>query len=144
MPIEGLAKRALSHRCSTLGFTMAPSQYGMNHYGSPQTSYSSGYHPQQAYAEPRSSASGPYGSSYASSPAPPNESQQRRPDQHTVLPPYQPQHPALPRSPYQQQQPMESMRSNPAPMVSTAHSYTYPALHNSIPSQSLGSNTYPP
>ncbi|KAF1839662.1 hypothetical protein BDW02DRAFT_5526 [Decorospora gaudefroyi] len=129
---------------STLGFMMAPSQYGMNHYGSSQTSYSPGYPPQLSYAEQRSSNSGGYGSSYASSPALPHENQQRRHEQQTVLPPYQPQHTTLPRSPYQHQQAVDSMRGNASPMASSANSYTYPAPHNSIPSQSLGSITYPP
>ncbi|USP73249.1 uncharacterized protein yc1106_00523 [Curvularia clavata] len=122
---------------------MSPSQYGMNHYGSSQASYTPGYPPLQPYAEPRSSAPGPYGPSYASSPAP-NENQQRRPDQHAVLPPYQPQHPALPRSPYQQQQSPDPMRANTAPMGSTTHSYTYSTPHNAVPNQPLGGNAYPP
>ncbi|CAG5147319.1 uncharacterized protein ALTATR162_LOCUS2018 [Alternaria atra] len=126
---------------STLGFMMPPSQYGMGHYGSPQTSYSSGYPPLQSYAEPRSSNSNPYSSSYASSPVH-NESQQRRPDQHTILPPYQPQHPSLPRSPYQQQQSTDPLRGHVSSMAPSAHSYTYSAPHNSVPNQSLGSNTY--
>ncbi|CAG5137562.1 uncharacterized protein ALTATR162_LOCUS150 [Alternaria atra] len=128
---------------SILSFMMTPSQYGMNYYGSSQTSYSPGYAPQQSYAEPRSSASGPYGSSYSSSPAL-NGNQQRRSDQHTVLPPYQPQHPSLPRSRYQHQQSSDPMRANTTSMASTAHSYTYPAPDNNVPNQSLGSNTYPP
>ncbi|KAI1672779.1 PAT1 domain containing protein [Pyrenophora tritici-repentis] len=129
---------------STLGFMMAPSQYGMSHYGNPQSSYSNGYPPQQSYAEPRSSTSGPYGSSYSSSPAP-NESQQSRPEQHAALPPYQPQHPSLPRSPYQQQQSADSIRANNAPMASASHSYTYSApQNNSFPNQPLGNNNYPP
>ncbi|KAI0568896.1 hypothetical protein A1F97_11021, partial [Pyrenophora tritici-repentis] len=123
---------------------MAPSQYGMSHYGNPQSSYSNGYPPQQSYAEPRSSTSGPYGSSYSSSPAP-NESQQSRPEQHAALPPYQPQHPSLPRSPYQQQQSADSIRANNAPMASASHSYTYSApQNNSFPNQPLGNNNYPP
>ncbi|RYN32888.1 hypothetical protein AA0113_g2107 [Alternaria arborescens] len=126
---------------STLGFMMPSSQYGMGHYGSPQTSYSSGYPPLQSYAEPRSSNSNPYSSSYASSPVH-NESQQRRPDQHPILPPYQPQHPSLPRSPYQQQQSTDLLRGHASPMAPSAHSYTYSAPHNSVPAQSLGSNTY--
>ncbi|KAG9192220.1 hypothetical protein G6011_10954 [Alternaria panax] len=126
---------------STLGFMMPPSQYSMGHYGSPQTSYSSGYPPLQSYAEARSSNPNPYSSSYASSPVH-NESQQRRLDQHTILPPYQPQHPSLPRSPYQQQQSTDPLRSHASPMAPSAHSYTYSAPHNSVPSQSLGSNAY--
>ncbi|KAH7378734.1 hypothetical protein BKA66DRAFT_420937 [Pyrenochaeta sp. MPI-SDFR-AT-0127] len=131
---------------STLGFMMPSSQYGMNHYGSPSTSYSPSYPPQNSYADPRSSASGPYGSSYASSPALPNENQPRRGDEHAVLPPYQQQSQPLSRSPYQQQQPLSSMRQGSAPLTSSAHSYTYPAPHNSIPSQPLSSNpgAYPP
>jgi hypothetical protein len=137
-------KLSFTNQISTFEFMMAPSQYGMNHYGSTQTSYSSGYTAQQPYAEPRSSNSGAYSSSYASSPAPRNGNQPRRPDQHSVLPPYQPQHPSMPRSPYQQQQSMDPMRGNTAPMASTAQSYTYLAPHNSISSQSLGSSGYPP
>ncbi|KAL7774512.1 hypothetical protein CFE70_005424 [Pyrenophora teres f. teres 0-1] len=129
---------------STLGFMMAPSQYGMSQYGNPQSSYSNGYPPQQSYDEPRSSTSGPYGSPYSSSPAP-NESRQRRPEQHAALPPYQPQHPSLPRSPYQQQQSADSIRANNAPMASVPQSYTYSApQNNSFPTQPLGNNNYPP
>lgn len=120
---------------------MPSSQYGMNHYGSPSTSYSPSYPPQHSYADPRSSASGPYGSSYASSPALPNEDQSRRGDEHAVLPPYQQQSQPLSRSPYQQQQPLSSMRGGSAPLTSAAQSYTYPAPHSSIPSQPLGSNS---
>ncbi|KAF1938063.1 hypothetical protein EJ02DRAFT_469236 [Clathrospora elynae] len=123
---------------------MAPSQYGMSHYGSPPTSYSSGYPSEQSYSEPRSSTSGTYASSYASSPALPNESHQRRSDRHTILPPYQPQQPSVPRSPYQQQPAVDSMRGSGAPMASAAHTYTYPAPHDSVPTQALGTNIYPP
>ncbi|KAF1843729.1 uncharacterized protein K460DRAFT_290819 [Cucurbitaria berberidis CBS 394.84] len=126
---------------SALDFMMPPSQYGMNHYGSPAASYSPSYPPQQSYADPRSSASGPYNSSYASSSAMPNEIQQRRPDEHTVLPPYQSQTQPLPRSPYQQQQPLNTMRGGSTLLTSAAHTYSY-----SAPNQPLGSNsaTYPP
>ncbi|CAO2656125.1 Nn.00g049280.m01.CDS01 [Neocucurbitaria sp. VM-36] len=123
---------------SSLGFMMPPSQqYGMNHYGSPPSSYSPSYAPQQSYVDPRASTAGPYGSSYASSPALPNE---RRPDEHAILPPYQTQAQSLPRSPYQQQQPLSSMRGGAAPLTSATHTYTYPAQQHSIPSQPLGNN----
>lgn len=128
---------------STLGFMMAPSQYGMNHYGSAPTSYSPSYPPQHSYAEQRSSAPGPYNSSYASSPSLANDVHARRQEPHTVLPPYQtPQ--SLPRSTYQQGQPPESMRGGSAPLASNNHNYTYSAPPSSLPSQPLGSNAYPP
>ena len=138
-----VVRRAVSHIDSTLGFMMPPSQYGMNNYGSSQTSYSSGYPSTQSYAEPRSSAPGPYGSTYSSSPAP-NDHQPRRTDQHTVLPPYPPQHPSLPRTTYQQPPPSDPMRANVNPMASAAHSYTYQPPHNHVSNQSLGGSAYPP
>jgi hypothetical protein len=128
---------------STLGFMMTPSQYGMSHYGSPP-SYPQNYPPtsQHGYAEHRSSTSGPYDSSYASSPALQHE--QRRPEDHSVLPPYQAQ--ALSRSPYQHQQPPSAMRSSSTPLASTPHGYGYPTQHGSITNPPLGSNasSYPP
>jgi hypothetical protein len=134
--------QTLSHSCSTLGYTMPHSQYGMNHYGSPQSSYSPGYPPvsQHGYPDSRSSTSGAYGSSYASSPGLQHEQHSRRHDEHTVLPPYQPQHSAYSRSTYQQQ-PLESVRSS-----STAAGYSYPAPHSNLPSQSMDGNAsaYPP
>jgi hypothetical protein len=129
--------------CSTLGFMMAPSQYGMNHYGSPP-SYPQNYPPasQHGYTDHQSSTSGPYDSSYASSPALPHE--RRRPDDHTVLPPYQGQPQGLPRSPYQQQ-PANSMRPNSTSLASNAQGYAY-SPHGNIPNHPLGSNasSYPP
>lgn len=146
MIIECPLEKSSSHQFSTLGFMMPPSQYGMNHYGSPPASYSPGYPPQQSYADPRSSAAGPYGSSYAPNPILPSDGQSRRRDEHAVLPPYQTQTQSLAGGHYQQQQPLNTMRSGSAPLTSAAHSYTYPAPHNSIPSQPLDSNssTYPP
>ncbi|KAF2849254.1 hypothetical protein T440DRAFT_132301 [Plenodomus tracheiphilus IPT5] len=128
---------------STLGFMMAPSQYGMNHYGSPPTTYSPNYPPQHSYAEQRSTGPGPYSSSYASSPSLTNDGHTRRQEPHTVLPPYQPQQ-SLPRSPFQPGQPQESMRGGSAPLASSSHNYTYSAPSSSLPSQPLGSNAYPP
>jgi hypothetical protein len=132
-----------SYCYSTLGYTMAHSQYGMNHYGSPQSSYSPGYPPvsQQSYSDSRSSSSGAYAPSYASSPGLQHEQHARRHDEHTILPPYQPQHPSLSRSSYHQQQPLESVRTS-----STASGYSYPAPHSNLPSQSLDTNAsaYPP
>ncbi|KAH8727063.1 hypothetical protein GQ44DRAFT_738372 [Phaeosphaeriaceae sp. PMI808] len=125
---------------STLGFMMAPSQYGMHQYGSP--SYSQNYpsSSQHGYAEHRSSTSGPYDSAYSSSPALSHE--QRRPEEHSILPPYQAQQSSLSRGSYQQQQP-SSIRSNSA---STAQGYPYSNQHGNVPSQPLVSNTsnYPP
>jgi hypothetical protein len=131
-------------RLSTLGFMMAPSQYGMNHYGSPP-SYPPNYpsSSQHGYVEHRGSTSGPYDSSYASSPAISHD--QQRPEDHRALPPYQTHSQPLSRSPYQQQPPI-SMRSNTSPLVPTAHGYSYQTSHGAMQSQALGSNasSYPP
>lgn len=122
---------------------MPHSQYGMNHYGSSQSAYSSGYPPssQQGYSDSRSSTSGGYTSSYASSPGQQYEQQQRIKEEQSVLPPYQPQHPSYSHSSYQQPQPLESIRPS-----SSAGSYSYPAPHSNLPSQSMESNpsAYPP
>lgn len=135
--------RYFSDRNSTLGYTVPHSQYGMHHYGSPQSSYSSGYPPvsQQAYADSRSSTAGAYASSYASSPGLQHEHQSRRQDDHPVLPPYQPQHPSYSRSTYSPQQPLDSVRPS-----SSAGGYSYPAPHSNLPNQTLDSNpsAYPP
>ena len=132
-----------SYKRSTLGYTMPHSQYGVNQYGSPQSSYSPGYPPvsQQAYSDSRSSTASAYASSYASSPGLQHEQQPRRQDEHPVLPPYQPQHPSYARSTYLQQQPLDSVRPS-----SSAGGYSYPAPHSNLPSQSLDSNpsAYPP
>jgi hypothetical protein len=126
---------------------MTPSQYGMSHYGSPP-SYPQNYSStsQHGYAEHRPSTSGPYESSYTSSPS--LEQEQRRPGDHSVLPPYQAQPQPLSRSSYQHQhpQPSNAMRSNSTPMAATAQGYGYPTSHSSIPNQPLGSNasSYPP
>jgi hypothetical protein len=129
---------------STLGFMMAPSHYGMNHYGSPPT-YHQNYPPtsQHGYTEHRSSTSGPYDSSYASSPALSHD--QRRPEDHSALPPYQTQPQSLARSPYQQQ-PSASMRSNSTPLAPAVQGYPYATSHGNIANQQLGSNgsNYPP
>ncbi|KAH7393876.1 hypothetical protein DE146DRAFT_110733 [Phaeosphaeria sp. MPI-PUGE-AT-0046c] len=128
---------------STLGFMMAPTQYGMNHYGSspsyPQYPSTS----QHGYTEHRSSTAGPYESSYASSPALAHE--QRRLEDPSILPPYQAQPQQLSRSPYQQQAPT-SMRSTSIPLAPTVQGFSYSTPHSSIPTQPLGSNasTYPP
>jgi hypothetical protein len=137
---------AVTDHCSTLGFMMTPSQYGgMSHYGSPP-SYPQNYPPtsQHGYAEHRSSTSGPYQPSYASSPALQHE--QRRPEDHSVLPPYQPQPQPLSRSPYEHQQPSSSMRTSSTPLASSAQGYGYSPSHGNIPNQPLGSNasSYPP
>ncbi|KAJ5031183.1 hypothetical protein PSV08DRAFT_386718 [Bipolaris maydis] len=131
-----------SQDMSTLGFMMPSSQYGMGHYGSSQTSYAPGYPPPQPYGEPRASAPGPYGPPYSSSPTP-NESQQRRNEQHAVQPPYPPQHPSLPRSPYEQHS-SDHMRANTASLGNTTHAYTYSTSHSTIPNQPLGGSAYPP
>ncbi|KAF9701425.1 hypothetical protein EKO04_000673 [Ascochyta lentis] len=122
---------------SKLEYTMPHSQYGMNHYGSSQSSYSPGYPPvsQQAYSDSRSSTAGAYASSYASSPGLEHEQHPRRDDEHTVLPPYQPQHSSYPRSTYHQQQPLDSVRPS-----SATTGYSYPAPHSNLPSQNLDSN----
>jgi hypothetical protein len=129
---------------STLGFMMAPSHYGMNHYGSPP-SYHQNYPPtsQHGYTEHRSSTSGPYNSSYASSPALSHD--QRRPEDHSILPPYQTQPQSLSRSPYQQQ-PSSSMRANSTPLVPSVQAYPYAPSHGNIANQQLASNgsNYPP
>lgn len=134
---------ASTDECSTLGYTMTHSQYGMNHYGPPQSSYSPGYPPvsQQAYSDTRASTSGAYASSYATSPGLQHEQQHRRHDEHTVLPPYQPQHASYSRSTYHHQQPLEPVRPS-----STAAGYEYPAPHSNLPSQNLDNNAsaYPP
>ena len=128
---------------STLGFMMAPTQYGMNHYGSspsyPQYPSTS----QHGYTENRSSTAGPYESSYASSPALSHE--QRRLEEPSILPPYQAQSQPLSRSPYQQH-PQTSLRSNSIPLAPTVQGYSYSTPHSSIPTQPLGSNasSYPP
>jgi hypothetical protein len=119
---------------------MAPSQYGMHHYGSPP-SYSQNYPPtsQHGYSEHRPSTSGPYESSYTSSSALSHE--QRRTESHSVLPPYQAQSQSLSRSPYQQQQqPLGSMRSNSTPLAPAAQGFPYSISHGSIQSQPLGNN----
>ncbi|KAI8939656.1 hypothetical protein NX059_003413 [Plenodomus lindquistii] len=128
---------------STLGYMMAPSQYGMNHYGSPPTSYSPSYPPQHSYAEQRASAPGPYSSTYAPSSSLANDGHIRRREPHTVLPPYQPQQ-SLPRSPYQSGQSQDTLRGGSAPLASSNHSYAYSAPPSSLPSQPLGSNAYAP
>ncbi|KAF2130028.1 hypothetical protein P153DRAFT_385262 [Dothidotthia symphoricarpi CBS 119687] len=121
---------------------MSQSQYGMSHYAS-QPSYSPSYPPtsQQSYADHRPTTSGSYPSTYASNPGLSHGGHPRRPDEHTILPPYQPQPPSLPRSPYQQHQTSDSLRSG-----SASHSYSYPATQGSLPSQSMGNNTsnFPP
>jgi hypothetical protein len=137
--------------CSTLGLMMTPSQYGMSHYGSPP-SYPQNYpsSSQHGYAEHRLSTSGPYESSYASSSA--LEHEQRRPEDHSVLPPYQALPQSLSRNTYhhqhqhQHQQPSNPMRSNSTPLAPTAQGYGYPASQSSISNQPLGSNasSYPP
>jgi hypothetical protein len=123
---------------------MAPSQYGMHHYGSPP-SYSQNYPPtsQHGYAEHRSSTSGPYESSYTSSTA--HSHEQRRTESHSVLPPYQAQSQSHSRSPYQQQQPLGSMRSNSTPLAPATQGFPYSIPHGSIQGQPLGNNvsSYP-
>ena len=118
---------------------MPQSQYGMNHYDSPQ-SYSSGYPPvsQHAYADSRSSTSGSYASSYVSSPGPQHDQHPRRHEQ--ILPPYQPQPPSA-RSSYPQPQSLSHLGT-----TSASQSYSYPAAHSNLPSQPLASNSsaYPP
>lgn len=135
--------QTLTYKCSTLGYTMPHSQYGMNHYGSLQSSYSPGYPPasQQGYSDSRSSTSGGYASSYASSPGLQQDQQSRRHEEHTVLPPYQPQQSSYSQSTYHHQQPLDSSRPS-----STAGGYSYPAPHSNLPSQSIESNAsaYPP
>lgn len=132
-----------SKEMSTLGFMMAPSQYGMNHYGSTPTSYSPSYPPQHSYADHRSSVPGSYSSTYASSQSLANEGHARRQEPHPALPPSQSQQ-SLPRSPYQQGQPQESMRGGSAPLASSNQSYAYSTPQSSLPNQPLGSNAYPP
>ncbi|KAF1928947.1 uncharacterized protein M421DRAFT_92066 [Didymella exigua CBS 183.55] len=121
---------------------MPHSQYGMNHYGSSQSSYSSGYPPasQQGYSDSRSSTSGGYTPSYAPSPGHQYEPQQRMKEEQSVLPPYQPQHPSYSHRSYQQQ-PLESVRQS-----SSAGGYSYPAPHSNLPSQSMENSpsAYPP
>lgn len=130
---------------STSGYMMAPSQYGMHQYSSPN-SYAPNYPPasQQGYAENRSSSSGPYDATYAGSSITAHE--QRRHEDQSALPPYGSQHQSLSRSPYQQQQAMGAMRSSSVPSVSSGHSYGYSAPHPGVTNQSLGSNaaTFPP
>jgi|SRR5690242_4477602 len=127
----------LADKSSTLGYTMPHSQYGMNHYGSPQSSYSSGYPPvsQHAYSDSRSSTAGAYASSYASSPGLQHEQQTRRQEEHPVLPPYQPQHASYGRSAYSQHQTLDSARPS-----SSTGGYSYPAPHSNLPSQNLDNN----
>ncbi|KAF1920637.1 hypothetical protein BDU57DRAFT_437545 [Ampelomyces quisqualis] len=129
---------------STLGCMMAPSQYGMNHSGSPP-SYPPNYpsSSQHSYAEHRASTSGSYSSSYASIPAILHN--QQRPEDHRVLPPYQTHSQPLSRSPYQQQ-PSVPMRSNLSSLVPAAHGYSYSTSHSAIQNHALGSNasSYPP
>jgi hypothetical protein len=124
---------------------MAPSQYGMHHYDSP-SSYSADYPPasRSGYGEHRPSTSGPYDSSYTSSPALSHE--QRRHDSHSVLPPYQSQQSSFSRSPYQQPLSMSSMRATSVPSASATPNYPYPAPHSQVSSQTLGSSApgYPP
>jgi hypothetical protein len=132
---------ATTDQYSTLGLMMAPPQYGMHHYGSPP-SYTQNYPPasQHGYVEHRSTTSGPYEASYVSSPALSHE--QRRPESHSVLPPYQAQSQPLARSPYQQQQPLGSMRSNSTPLAPNVQGYSYSMPHGNLQSQPVSS--YPP
>ncbi|KAF2685786.1 hypothetical protein K458DRAFT_299494 [Lentithecium fluviatile CBS 122367] len=141
---------------STLGFMMAPAQYGMDHYGSPPPLDSPSYPPiSQSYTESKHSTSTSYAPSYIASSSLQSQSQPRRSTEQSPLPPYQA--PSMPRSPYQQ--PMGPMRTSPSPMSyppassepsqllsSAPLSYAYPAVHTNLPGQTLGSNTssYPP
>ncbi|KAH4337400.1 hypothetical protein HBH98_223400 [Parastagonospora nodorum] len=123
---------------SALGYMMAPSQYGMHHYGS-ASSYTQNYPPssQHGYMEHRSSTTAPYDSAYASSPA--LQQDQRRPDDQTVPPPYQSQPQALSRSSYQQQPP-NAMRSGSTSLASNVPGYGYANSNGNNPNQQLGSN----
>ncbi|KAF1956542.1 hypothetical protein CC80DRAFT_472038 [Byssothecium circinans] len=146
-----------SNSVSTLGFMMAPAQYGMAHYGSPHHLESpSDYPPMTStYTESKYTSSTPYSSTYA----PPHslsshDPSRRSTDLSAPHPSYQA--PSLPRSPYQQS--MAPVRTSnpplhypatsnegPSMLSSAPQSYQYSAQSN-LPGQPLGSNSasYPP
>lgn len=142
-PINYFTGRPLTF-CSTLGYMMTSSHYGMGHYGSTPSSYSPINPPQHASAEQRSSTPGSYSSSYASSPALASDGYFRRQESRAALAPYQPPQ-SLARSSFQQGPPSDVMRRDSTPLTSSSHNYTYSApINSSLSSQAPGVSAYPP